>query len=62
MLAATPALIWMFLGLGLPWTLVILPRRDWRDRADSRLPHAGIWPCPAHRLDVHFRQCLDSRY
>src|SRR4051812_40662830 len=31
MLAATPALVWMFLGLGLPWALVILPRRDWRD-------------------------------
>ena len=31
MLAATPALAWMFLGLGLPWALVILPRRDWRD-------------------------------
>jgi hypothetical protein len=31
MLAATPALAWMFLGLGLPWALIILPRRDWRD-------------------------------
>ncbi|MEO8610537.1 MAG: hypothetical protein ABI690_21755 [Chloroflexota bacterium] len=31
MLAATPALAWMFLGLGLPWALVILPHRDWRD-------------------------------
>jgi hypothetical protein len=31
MLAATPALAWMFLGLGLPWALAILPRRDWRD-------------------------------
>ena len=30
-LAATPALAWMFLGLGLPWALAILPRRDWRD-------------------------------
>jgi 4-amino-4-deoxy-L-arabinose transferase-like glycosyltransferase len=29
--AATPALVGMFLGLGLPWALVILPRRDWRD-------------------------------
>ncbi|MCA0455914.1 MAG: hypothetical protein LCI00_18200 [Chloroflexi bacterium] len=31
-LAATPALIWMFIGVGLPWALVALPRRDWRDR------------------------------
>ncbi|MBI1282099.1 MAG: hypothetical protein GC179_28490 [Anaerolineaceae bacterium] len=31
-LAATPALLWMFLGVGLPWALVTLPRRDWRDR------------------------------
>ena len=31
MLAPTPALAWVFLGLGLPWALVALPRRDWRD-------------------------------
>ncbi len=31
-LLPTPALIGLFLGLGLPWALVILPRRDWRDR------------------------------
>ncbi|MBL8160772.1 MAG: glycosyltransferase family 39 protein [Anaerolineae bacterium] len=31
MLAATPALLWMFLGVGLPWALVALPRREWRD-------------------------------
>ncbi len=31
-LAATPALIWMFGGVGLPWVLVALPSRDWRDR------------------------------
>src|SRR5215471_1489164 len=31
-LAATPALIWMFVGVGLPWALVALPRYDWRDR------------------------------
>jgi hypothetical protein len=30
MLAATPALLWMFLGVGLPWALVALPRREWR--------------------------------
>ncbi len=31
-LAATPALLWMFVGVGLPWALIALPRRDWRDR------------------------------
>ncbi len=31
MLAATPALLWMFGLVGLPWALVVLPRRDWRD-------------------------------
>lgn len=32
MLSATPALAWVFFGLGLPWALVALPRTDWRDR------------------------------
>ncbi len=32
-LAATPAFLWVFLGLGLPWALAVLPRKDWRDRA-----------------------------
>jgi hypothetical protein len=32
-LAATPALLWMFAGVGLPWALLLLPRRDWRDPA-----------------------------
>ncbi|NWG17966.1 MAG: glycosyltransferase family 39 protein [Chloroflexi bacterium] len=32
MLSATPALAWVFFGLGLPWALVALPRADWRDR------------------------------
>lgn len=31
MLSATPALIWMFAGVGLPWALIALPRKDWRD-------------------------------
>ncbi len=31
-LAAIPALAWMFIGVGLPWALVALPRHDWRDR------------------------------
>ncbi|MDX1993186.1 MAG: hypothetical protein SF029_12405 [bacterium] len=30
-LAAFPSILWMLIGLGLPWALVILPRRDWRD-------------------------------
>ncbi len=32
MLAATPALAWIYLGVGLPWALVLLPRRVWRAR------------------------------
>lgn len=32
-LAPTSALLWMFLGLGLPWALAVLPRRDWHERA-----------------------------
>src|SRR5690349_2419350 len=31
-LLATPALLWMFVGVGLPFALVLLPRDDWRDR------------------------------
>jgi 4-amino-4-deoxy-L-arabinose transferase-like glycosyltransferase len=31
-LAAFPAILWMISGLGLPWALVILPRKDWADR------------------------------
>jgi 4-amino-4-deoxy-L-arabinose transferase-like glycosyltransferase len=27
----TPALLWMFLGVGIPWALAILPRSDWRN-------------------------------
>jgi 4-amino-4-deoxy-L-arabinose transferase-like glycosyltransferase len=27
-----PALLWMFLGVGIPWALALLPRSDWRDR------------------------------
>src|SRR5579859_2422285 len=25
-----PAMLWMFLGVGLPWSLALLPRSDWR--------------------------------
>jgi 4-amino-4-deoxy-L-arabinose transferase-like glycosyltransferase len=32
-LAALPALLWVMIGVGLPWALVALPRRDWSDRA-----------------------------
>ncbi len=27
-----PALLWMFLGVGLPWALAVLPRADWHHR------------------------------
>lgn len=27
-----PALLWMFVGVGLPWALAILPRSDWHQR------------------------------
>jgi hypothetical protein len=26
-----PAFLWMFVGVGLPWALALLPRKDWRD-------------------------------
>lgn len=32
-LAALPPLLWVMIGLGVPWALAILPRRDWTDRA-----------------------------
>ncbi|MFQ3566861.1 MAG: glycosyltransferase family 39 protein [Aggregatilineales bacterium] len=32
-LAGTPAFLWVFLGLGLPWALVVLPRADWGRRS-----------------------------
>jgi hypothetical protein len=31
-LQALPALLWIIAGLGVPWALLVLPRRDWRDR------------------------------
>ena len=33
MLAATPAFLWVYFGVGVPWALALLPRRDWRDKA-----------------------------
>src|SRR5690349_19293364 len=27
-----PAMLWMFLGVGIPWALAVLPRTDWRNR------------------------------
>ena len=32
-LTTLPAILWIILGLGLPWALFVLPRRDWSDRA-----------------------------
>ncbi len=29
-LAGTPAFLWIYAGLGIPWALVLLPRADWR--------------------------------
>jgi hypothetical protein len=31
-LAALPSVMWVYVGLGLPWALALLPRKDWRDR------------------------------
>ncbi|MCB9456613.1 MAG: glycosyltransferase family 39 protein [Anaerolineaceae bacterium] len=31
-LASIPALLWIYFGLGIPWALAVLPRRDWRNR------------------------------
>src|SRR6478609_3385433 len=25
-----PAMLWFFLGIGVPWALAVLPRSDWR--------------------------------
>jgi len=33
MLGVTPALVWMFVGVGLPYALLALPRAEWRERA-----------------------------
>jgi hypothetical protein len=33
-LAATPAFLWIFFGLGIPWALVLLPRADWGRRVE----------------------------
>lgn len=32
-LAALPLALWVYLGLGIPYALVILPRQDWQSRA-----------------------------
>lgn len=31
-LSVTPWMMWFFLGIGLPWAFVLLPRRDWQDK------------------------------
>jgi hypothetical protein len=30
--AVLPFVLWMFIGLGLPWALAALPRKDWHDK------------------------------
>ena len=34
-LSMIPALLWVYVGLGLPWALVVLPRRDWSQRVSA---------------------------
>lgn len=34
-LAGIPAALWVYVGLGLPWALALLPRRDWRFRIEA---------------------------
>jgi hypothetical protein len=34
-LAGIPAAVWVFAGVGLPWALALLPRRDWRFRVEA---------------------------
>lgn len=34
-LAGTPAFLWIFVGLGLPWALALLPRADWQRRVQT---------------------------
>lgn len=43
-LAAMPAVLWTVLVLGLPYALVILPRKDWHDRAIVAGVALGIGP------------------
>jgi hypothetical protein len=32
MIAATPLFLWVYVGVGMPWALALLPRRDWSHR------------------------------
>jgi 4-amino-4-deoxy-L-arabinose transferase-like glycosyltransferase len=32
MIAATPLYLWVYVGVGVPWALALLPRRDWGHR------------------------------
>jgi hypothetical protein len=34
-LTGTPAALWIMVGVGLPWALALLPRRDWRFRIEA---------------------------
>ncbi|MFN8530886.1 MAG: glycosyltransferase family 39 protein [Anaerolineae bacterium] len=33
-LAGTPAFLWVYVGIGVPWALVLLPRSDWHRRVE----------------------------
>ncbi len=43
-LRPVPALAWMVIGLGLPWALVLLPRKDWRNRPLIALVMIAVGP------------------
>lgn len=43
-LAGTPAFLWVFIGLGLPWALALLPRRDWRRYVQTSAVALAVGP------------------
>ncbi|MFW5691820.1 MAG: ArnT family glycosyltransferase [Chloroflexota bacterium] len=43
-LQTLPAILWVILGMGVPWALVALPRADWRDRVMVACLSLGFGP------------------
>ncbi len=43
-LNAIPAILWMILGVGLPWALIALPRQDWHRRVMVACVSLGFGP------------------
>ena len=39
-----PALLWVFIGMGVPYALIVLPRRDWADRVMVACLSLGFGP------------------